>query len=107
MFVVVGLIMSILVGTFMSLMFTSEMKNGWKKNVIIIIIALAIGFGISGSLTAEHEADVKAWNNGHCAECGGEWHLTDVVKGRNNGSTRYYWECVDCYNVIDTVSRFK
>ena len=31
MFVVVGLIMSILVGTFMSLMFTSEMKSGWKK----------------------------------------------------------------------------
>lgn len=107
MFIITGIAMTLIVGVFMALMFTSEMKDGWKRNVVTIILALAIGFGIGGLLTAEHEADKKAWNNGHCAECGGEWHLADVVKGRNNGSTRYYWECVDCYNVIDTVSRFK
>lgn len=107
MFIITGIAMTLIVGVFMALMFTSEMKDGWKRNVVTIIIALAIGFGIGGLLTAEHEADKKAWNNGYCEECGGEWHLADVVKGRNNGSTRYYWECVDCYNVIDTVSRFK
>jgi hypothetical protein len=107
MFIITGIAMTLIVGVFLALMSTSEMKSGWKRNIVTIIIAFAIGFGISGLLTAEHKADVKTWNNGYCAECGGEWHLTDVVKGHNNGSTRYYWECVDCYNVIDTVNRFK
>ena len=63
MFVVVGLLMSITVGGFMSLMFTSGMKDGWKKVVVAIIVALAIGFGISGLFALERKGDEMAWNN--------------------------------------------
>ena len=65
MFVVVGLIMSVTVGGFMSLMFTSGMKDGWKKVIVAIIVALAIGFGISGLFALERKGDEMAWNNGH------------------------------------------
>lgn len=107
MFIVMGLTMSIVVGAFMSLIITSGMRDGWKKNIVAIIIALAIGFGISGLLTLEEKGNVMVWNNGHCTECNGEWHLVDVVKSRTNGGTRYYWECENCYNVIDTTRNFK
>ncbi len=107
MFIITGLFMTVIGGWFFGLMFTSGMKDGWKRNVATIIISFAFGFGVSGLLCLEHQANVDTWNNGYCEECGGEWHLVDVVKSRNNGGTRYYWECEDCYNIIDTTTRFK
>lgn len=107
MFVVVGLIMSVSVGGFMSLILTSGMRNGWKQVVVTIIIALVIGFGISGVCTLEEKGNVMVWNDGHCTECNGEWHLVDIVKSRKNGGSRYYWECENCYNTIDTTRNFK
>lgn len=104
MFVVVGLIMSISVGGFMSLMFTSGMKDGWKKAVVAIIVALAIGFGISGLFALERKGDEMAWNNGTC-ECGGEWDLIDVEHLKNSGEL-YYYECEDCGYVIRLHSNF-
>lgn len=107
MFVVTGLIMSVSVGGFMSLILTSSMRDGWKKVVVAIIISLAIGFGLSGLFALEEKANVMTWNNGHCTECNGKWHLVDVVKSGKNGGSRYYWECENCYNVIDTTRNFK
>ena len=104
MFVVVGLIMSVSVGGFMSLMFTSGMKDGWKKAVVAIIVALAIGFGISGLFALERKGDEMAWNNGHC-ECGTEWGLVDVEHLKNSGEL-YYYGCDNCGNVIRTHSNF-
>ena len=104
MFVVVGLIMSVSVGGFMSLMFTSGMKDGWKKVVVAIIVALAIGFGISGLFALERKGDEMAWNNGHC-ECGTEWGLVDVEHLKNSGEL-YYYGCDNCGNVISTHSNF-
>ena len=106
-FIVNGVGMTFVVGGFMAMLITSGMKDGWKRVVVSIILAVAIGFGIGGLLTLEHMADVDSWNNGHCKECNGEWHLVDVEKGRNNGSTRYYWECEECYNLINTTRNFK
>jgi formate dehydrogenase maturation protein FdhE len=109
MFIITGICMTFIVGLFMSLCIvnTTEMRDGWKKNLVTIVLALAIGFGISGLMTLEHQANVETWNDGYCEECGGEWHLVDVVKSRTNGGTRYYWECEDCYNLIDTTTKFK
>ena len=104
MFVVVGLLMSVTVGGFMSLMFTSGMKDGWKKVVVAIIVALAIGFGISGLFALERKGDEMAWNNGTC-ECGGEWDLIDVEHLKNSGEL-YYYECEDCGYVIRLHSNF-
>ena len=107
MFIITGIAMTLIVGVFMALLLTNGMKDGWKRNVVTIIIALAIGFGIGGLLTLEEQANVKTWNNGHCEECGGEWHLAGVTKSRNNSSTRYYWECEECNNLIDTTRNFR
>jgi hypothetical protein len=109
MFIITGICMTFIVGLFMSLCIvnTTEMRDGWKKNLVTIILALAIGFGISGLLCLEEQANAKVWNNGHCEECGGEWHLAGTTKSRNNGSTRYYWECEECNNLIDTTRNFR
>ena len=84
-----------------------EMREGLLKNLITIVLALAIGFGFSGLLCLEEQANVTAWNNGYCEECGGEWHLAEITKSRNNGSTRYYWECEECNNLISTTRNFR
>ena len=104
MFVVVGLLMSVTVGGFMSLMFTSGMKDGWKKVVVAIIVALAIGFGISGLFALERKGDEIAWNNGYC-ECGTKWELVDIEHLKNSGEL-YYYGCDNCGTVIRTHSNF-
>lgn len=104
MFVVTGLLMSITVGGFMSLMFTSGMKDGWKKAVVAIIVSLAIGFGISGLFVLERKGDERAWNNGHC-HCGTEWELINVEHLKNSGEL-YYYGCDDCGAMIRTHSNF-
>ena len=104
MFIVIGLTMSVSIGGFIGLMFTSGMKNSWKRVVVTIIIALAIGFGIDGIITLEKKGDKKAWNNGHC-ECGTEWHLVNVEHLKNSVDS-YYYSCDNCGNVIKTHSNF-
>lgn len=104
MFVVVGLIMSISVGSFMSMIFTSGMRDSWKKVVVAIIISLMVGFGISGLFALEQKGDEMAWNGGHC-ECGTEWNLVNVERLRNSGEL-YYYNCDNCGNVIRTHSNF-
>lgn len=103
-FVIVGVLMTITAGVFFSLMFTSGMKSGLKKNIVSIILAVAIGLGISGLLCLEHAGDVANWNNGYC-ECGGEWKLIDVEHLRNSGEL-YYHGCDTCGYVIKLHSNF-
>ena len=105
MFVVVGLIMSAVIGGVVSLMVTSGMKDGWKKVIVAIIVALTIGFGISGLFELESQSDEIAWNGGHC-ECGAEWELVNVEHLRNSGEL-YYYDCNNCGKVIKTHSNFE
>ena len=104
MFVVFGLIMSISVGGFMSLMFTSGMKDSWKKIIVAIIISLAVGFGISGLFALERKGDEMAWNGGHCG-CNTEWELVNVEHLKNGGEL-YYYGCDNCGRIIKTHSNF-
>ena len=103
-FIITGLLMTVSVGGFMSLIFTSGMKSGCKKVIVATIISLVIGFGISGLFALERRGDEIAWNNGNC-ECGGEWHLFDIEHLKNSGKL-YYYECENCFDVIRTHSRF-
>ncbi len=105
-FIITGITMTLVVGVFMSILLTSGMKDGWKRNIITVILAFAIGFSIGGLLTLEHITDEQTWNNGYCA-CGGEWELIDVEKGRRNSSTTYYYTCKECEHLISTHKNFK
>lgn len=102
-FIITGIVMTLIVGIFMSLMLTSGMKDGWKRNITTIILALVIGFTIGGLLTLEHVAEEKSWNNGHCV-CGGAWELLDIEKGHKNSSTTYHYTCEECNNLFTSHS---
>ncbi len=106
-FIITGIVMTLVVGVFMSIciMGTVEMKEGWLRNLVTVILALVIGFTVGGLLTLENIGDRESWNNGHC-ECGGSWELVDVEKGYRNGSTTYYYTCEECDNLISTHSNF-
>ncbi len=104
-FIFTAVLMTITVGAFMALMFTSGMKDGWGRAIVAIIIAIAIGCGIAGMFALEYKGDEMAWNNGTC-ECGGEWDLVNVEHRKNSGN-RYYWECEDCGHVIQTNRSFR
>ena len=104
-FVATGILLTISVGAFMGLMFTSEMRGKVRRSVTAIVIALLFGFGISGLICLEHQADVDTWNNGYC-ECGGEWELFDVERVKN-GSDLYFYKCPDCKDAIRLHSEFQ
>ena len=104
-FVVTGILFTISAGAFIGLMFTSEMRGKVRRSATTIVIALLIGFGISGLLCLERQVDVDTWNSGYC-ECGGEWELFDVEHVRN-GSDLYFYKCPDCKDSIKLHSEFK
>ena len=98
MFVVMGLIMTVVVGIFFGLVMTAEMERTWKRNVVCILIALVIGFGLSALFTLECKGDEWTWNNGYC-QCNGEWELFDVEHSRHSRDF-YYYKCQSCDDVI-------
>lgn len=104
MFVVCGLFLTISVGGFMSMIFTSEIKNGIIRFIISIIIALIIGFGLTGLFYLEYKGDEQKFNSGYC-ECGGEWELFDVEYRKNSGSL-YFYKCKECKETIRLNSEF-
>lgn len=99
MFIVAGLFLTVSIGGFMSLIFTSGMKDGWKKYLVGTILAFAVGFGIAGIIMLECETDKAIWNNGNCS-CGYEWELIDIERTRH-GSTFYYYGCDNCGKVVE------
>lgn len=106
MWIVVWAVMSMTVGGFMAIAFTTGMKNKIGHTVIAIIIAIAIGAAVTGMFYLESRGDETAWNDGHCELCKGEWELASTTKTRH-GSVTYYWSCKNCGHVIKTKTNFK
>ena len=104
MFIIVGIVMTITIGAFISLILTSGM-NSWKRWVVFPIVAILVGFGVAGLFTIEAKDDEAAWNNGYC-ECGGEWNFTNAEHIKNGGDL-YYYECEECGDLIRTHRHFK
>lgn len=91
-FIIGGLVLTISVGAFMAMVFTSNMKDGLVKVIISILIALIIGFGLAELFELDREGDTLRWNNGDCRTCGETLELFDVEHHRNSGET-YYYKC--------------
>lgn len=104
MFVVCGLLLTVSVGGFIAMILTSGIRNKIMNIVMTIILALAIGFGITGLLFLEHKADEQMFNGG-CCECGGEWDLFDI-ECRKNACSLYFYKCEECKKIIRLNSKF-
>lgn len=101
MFIIGGVILTITLGAFMAMIFTSGMKNGIAKVIIGAVIASAIGFGLIGLVKLEYNGDAKRWNNGICTTCGTAFDLFDIEHHRNSGDT-YYYKCENGHLIKST-----
>ena len=106
-FIIAGIVFTITLGLLSGILITEKLcMYGWKQFIITTLIALVIGFGISGLITLKFTADEKEYNDGYC-ECGGEWELFDIERGYRNGNTIYYYKCNNCKDVIETYINLK
>ena len=103
-FIILGLITTISAGLFMGLILTSGMKDGIFKNILMLIIALVIGFGITGIVYAERNYEEKKWNNGICTHCNTEWHFQSATRGKS--STTYFYTCENGH-ILETDNLFQ
>ena len=103
-FIIFGLILTISVGLFMGLIITSGMNDGIFKNILMLIIALVIGFGITSIAFAERDYEAKKWNNGICTRCNTEWHFQSAT--REKSSTMYFYTCENGH-ILETRNLFQ
>lgn len=66
-------------------------KTGFLISAILLIIFTSIFYGLSSYYD---KAQIDAWNNSICTECGGEYKF----KSAYNSS--YFYACEDCDHVI-------
>ena len=101
-FIIVAVALSVVVGGFMALCIVNTIaENGSPivKWIMGIIIAVAIGCGISGLITLQNKGDDKAWNNGYCTECNEPYKFTSAIHHKNGGD-EYYYTCDNCGHTI-------
>ena len=107
-FILMAIIMTIVVGAFLSLaivnIFAENSKSILKK-IVGIIIAISIGCGISGLFTLEKRGDKIAWNNGYCTECEHPYRFANTEHHKNAGTT-YIWVCDNCGKIIELHSKY-
>jgi hypothetical protein len=90
-FIILGLAMSISLGTFIALIVTSGMDDGILKAITAIVISLVIGFGSVFLMGKYREHQEEKWNNGICTTCGAEWYFQCASKRKS--TTTYYYTC--------------
>ena len=66
-------------------------KTGFLISAILLIIFTSIFYGLSSHYD---KAQIDAWNNGICTECGGEY------KFKNAYNSSYFYACENCDHVI-------
>lgn len=101
-FILIAVSMSLTVGGFMSLCIVgifAEDSKSVVKWIVGIILAVAIGCGISGLLVLQTKGDNEAWNNGYCTECNEPYRFVNAVHHRNSGD-EYYYTCDNCGHTI-------
>lgn len=101
-FILASAFMSLTVGGFMSLCIILTIAENGRlvvKWIVGIVLAVAIGCGISGLMTLQNKGDDEAWNNGYCTECNKPYKFVNVVHHKNNDD-EYYYTCDDCGHTI-------
>lgn len=101
-FILMAVAMSVIVGGFMALCIVNtimENCNQVAKWIVGIILAVAIGCGISGLATLQMKGDDEAWNNGYCTECNEPYRFANAVHHKNSDD-EYYYTCDNCGHTI-------
>ena len=101
-FILTSFFLTITLGVFMGMLIVEsilEYSSPIIKWIVGIIIAIAIGCGLGTLINLDNKDNDKAWNNGYCTECNGNYKLVSVV-GYRNSSDEYYYSCDKWGHVI-------
>lgn len=105
-FIALGLFFTLVIGGFFGMVYhANSERKGISKIIITIILALAVGFGISGAFTLDMRASDKVWNNGVHADCNGHWEIFDIER-TTMGNELYYYQCDSCKKVIESEQKY-
>ena len=77
----------------------------WGNKIGGAIFCLLFWLAISGMMYGEVKHDAKAYNNGVCIVCKGEYKFSSASKYRT--SHHYYYTCEDCDHTIELNSLMK
>ena len=98
--IIAGLLMGGLIGLPIGLIFAIE-RDTWRGKVLSFIICYSIFFGVGVLLGLDYANDCDTFNNGVCAQCGGDYRMSGATKTRM-GSETFYYTCQDCGRTIET-----
>ena len=97
--IIAGLLMGGFIGLPVGLIVSMGRDTWWGK-VLSFIICCSIFFGVGVLFGLEYDNDCDTFNNGICAQCGGEYRMSGVTKTRM-GSETFYYTCQDCGYTIE------
>ena len=92
MFIFGGLFLTVTLGAFFALIFTSNMKNNIAKLIVGLIVAFIIGYGAIYLVSLDYKRDVRNYNNGICSICNEKLDLFDIEYYRGYGN-EYFYKC--------------
>lgn len=100
MFCFIAITCILTIGAFMALLWYSNFGRNIKGGKLItVLIACAIGLGVAHLMFWDAENQRKIWNDGICAQCGGQMEFTNASRVR--ADTYYYFQCEDCGKIIE------
>lgn len=106
-FLIVGGIFSAVLALFVCLVCWCNMDKSHPivRLLVGLLISCALGYGMTGAIVADHNANKKAWNDGYCSICGNEMKFVNASHGRY-GTVYYYWYCDECGHTLELTSNF-
>lgn len=86
-------------GAFFAMMWYVNYQGKKGALALAILMACAIGLTITRIMFWDAENQYKKWNDGICAQCGGQMEFTGASRAR--ADTYYYFQCEDCGKIIE------
>ena len=75
------------------------MKTVIRIMIFLVLTGALMATAIIGAIN-EAKASITAYNEGICANCGGEYHLSGAYRIRD--SSYYIYTCEECGHSIET-----
>lgn len=103
-FIISALVFSATLGIILSYIIVSTFENNTKRDIkykplLVTIVALIIGFGLSGLISIDYKFTQDIYNKGIHRDCG-QWELFDIEKAK--GCSIYYYKCNQCGELLQS-----